>query len=107
MAHRDSEKSAFRTSIGNFYCTVMPYGLKNASVTYQRTMTVIFHGMMHYEMEDYVDNIVVKSRKREDHIKVLKKVFEWCRLFKLRMNLLKSAFGVFAAKFLGFLVVEE
>ena len=107
MAHRGLEKSAFRTSIGNFYCTVMPYGLKNASVTYQRTMIVIFHGMMHYEMEDYVDNIVVKSRKREDHIKVLKKVFEWCRLFKLRMNLLKSAFGVFAAKFLGFLVVEE
>jgi len=51
-----------------------------------------------------VDDIVVKSRKREDHVKMLRKVFERCRLFKLRMNPLKCAFGVFAWKFLGFLV---
>ena len=89
MAHRDAKKFVFRTSIGSFYCMVMPFGLKNAGLTYQRTMTVIFHGMLHHEMEDYMDDIVVKSRKHEDHIKVLKKVFEWCRPFKLRMNLLK------------------
>lgn len=50
------------------------------------------------------NNIVVKSRRREDHVKVLRKVFERCRLFKLRMNLVKCTFGVFAGKFLGFLV---
>jgi len=47
MAPKDAEKTAFRTPIGNFYYTVMPFGLKNASVTNQRTMTVIFHDMMH------------------------------------------------------------
>lgn len=31
-------------------------------------------------------------------------MFERCRLFKLRMNPLKCTFGVFARKFLGFLV---
>lgn len=51
-----------------------------------------------------MDDIVVKSRKREDHVKVLRKVFERCRLYKLRMNSLKCAFGVFAEKILGFLV---
>ena len=63
-------------------------------------MIAIFHEMMHQELEDYVDDIVVKSRKREDHVKVLRKVFERCRLFKLRMKLLICGFGVSARKFL-------
>ena len=60
MAAKDAEKTAFKTPIGNFHYTVMPFDLKNAGATYQRTMTAIFHDMMHKEMEDYVDDIVVK-----------------------------------------------
>ena len=60
MAAKDAKKTAFRTPIENFYYTVMSFGLKNARATYQRTMTAIFHDMMHKEMEDYVDDIVVK-----------------------------------------------
>uniref|UniRef100_A0A2N9E761 RNA-directed DNA polymerase n=1 Tax=Fagus sylvatica TaxID=28930 RepID=A0A2N9E761_FAGSY len=104
MSPRDAEKTAFRTPIGNFYYTVMPFGLKNAGATYQRTMTAMFHDMMHREIEDYVDDIVVKSKTRGDHFSILKKVFERCRLYKLKMNPLKCAFGVSAGKFLGFLV---
>ena len=51
-----------------------------------------------------MDDIVVKSRRREDHVKVLRKVFERCKLIKQRMNPLKCAFGVSARKILGFLV---
>ena len=51
-----------------------------------------------------MDDIVVKSRRREDHVKVLRKVFERCKLIKQRMNPLKCAFGVSAIKVLGFLV---
>ena len=90
--------------IGNFYYIVMPFGLKNVGATYQRMMTTIFQDMMHRELEDYVDEIIMKSRRREDHVEVLRKVFERCRLFKLRMNPLKCAFEVFVGKFLGFLV---
>lgn len=104
MAPRDVKKTTFRMPIKNFYYTVMPFELKIVGVTFQCTMTMIFHDMMHCEMKGYVDNIVVKSRKWEDHIKVLKKVFEMCNLFKLRMNSLKCAFGVSTEKFLGFLV---
>ena len=64
MAAKDVEKTAFRTPIRKFYYTVMPFGLKNASAMYQRTMTAIFHDMMHREMEDYVDDSVVKSKNR-------------------------------------------
>ena len=107
MSSKDVAKTAFRTPIGNFYYTVMPFGLKNAGATYQRAMTAIFHDMMHKEIEDYVDDIVVKSKTRGDHLAILWKVFERCRLYKLRMNPLKCVFGVTAGKFLGFLVHQR
>ena len=34
MAARYAGKTAFRTQIGNFYYTMMPFGLKNARATY-------------------------------------------------------------------------
>ena len=68
MAPKDAEKTTLRTPISNFYYTLMPFGLKNAGATYQRTMTAIFHDMMHRELEYYVDDIVVKSKRREEHV---------------------------------------
>ena len=41
LAPRDAEKTAFKIAIGNFYYTVMPFGLKNVGTTYQRMMTTI------------------------------------------------------------------
>ena len=107
MSPKDAAKTAFRTPIGNFYNTVMPFGLKNANAIYQRAMTMIFHDMMHEEIEDYVDDMVVKSKARENHFSDLRRVFERCRLYKLRMNPLKCAFGVPTGKFLGFLVHQR
>ena len=52
MSPKDAAKTTFWTPIRNFYYTVMPFGLNNASATYQRAMTAIFHDMMHKEIED-------------------------------------------------------
>ncbi|KAI5336032.1 hypothetical protein L3X38_026166 [Prunus dulcis] len=92
---------------GNFYYTVMPFGLKNASATYQRAMTVVFHDMMRKKVEDYVDDLVVKSRNRGSHQEVLRKVLERCRLYGLKMNPKKCAFGVSSGKFLSFQVHQR
>ena len=35
MAPKDVEKTTFITPMGNFYYTVMPFGLKNTGATYQ------------------------------------------------------------------------
>ena len=67
-------------------------------------MTAIFYDMMHKEMEDYVDDIVVKSKTLARHFQVLEQVFERCRKYKLRMNPVKCAFRVSAGKFLRFLI---
>ena len=86
MAPKDVEKTTFRTPIENFYYTVMPFKLKNAGTTYQHTIIAIFHDMIYHEIEDYMNDIMVISRKHEDHVKVLKKVFKQCSIFKLRLN---------------------
>ena len=67
-------------------------------------MIAIFENMMHKEMEDYVNDIVVKSKTRIGHLQVLEQVFQRCKEYKLHMNPMKCAFGVSAGKFLGFLV---
>ncbi|XP_028086009.1 uncharacterized protein LOC114286987 [Camellia sinensis] len=104
MAPKDAPKTAFRTPIGNFFYTVMPFGLKNAGATYQRAMTTIFHDMLHKSLECYIDDLVVKSKEETSHLKDLQRVFERCKKYKLRMDPLKCAFGVTAGKFLGCIV---
>ncbi|KAL0549122.1 hypothetical protein IC582_013602 [Cucumis melo] len=104
MALEDEEKTAFRTPKGIYCYKVMPFGLKNAGATYQRAMQRIFDDMLHKHVECYVDDLVVKSKKKCDHLKDLKLVLDRLRKYQLRMNPLKCAFGVTSGKFLGFIV---
>ena len=58
-------------------------------------------------MEVYIDDILVKSKSREDHIAHLRDVFQLMRLHHLRLNPDKWAFGVESGNFLGFLVSQR
>ena len=80
----------------------MPFELKNVGATYQRTMALIFGNMLRKQVEDYVDDLVVKSKNPLGHLLHLRQVFERCREHNLRMNPSKCAFGVSSGKFLGF-----
>lgn len=84
---RDAQKPAFRTLFRNYDYNMIPFGLKNASATYQRTMTSIFGDMLHKQVEDYVDDLVVKEKSPVEHLLHLRQVFERCKECNLRMNL--------------------
>ena len=60
IVEEDQHKMTFTTPWGTFCYQVMPFGLKNVGVTYQCTMSTIFHGLLHVIMEDYVDDILGK-----------------------------------------------
>ncbi|XP_060200598.1 uncharacterized protein LOC132628857 [Lycium barbarum] len=107
MAPKDEELTAFRTPKGIYCYKVMPFGLKNAGATYQRAMQNIFDDMLHKNAECYVDDLVVKSREKNDHLKDLRLVFERLRRYQLKMNPLKCAFGVSSGKFIGFIVRQR
>ena len=54
----------------------MPFGLKNVKATYQRAATTFFHDMMHKDVGVYVDDMIIKSRGRADHLASLERFFE-------------------------------
>ena len=94
MALSDEEMTVFKTPKGIYCYKVMPFGLKNVGATYQRAMQKVFDDMLHRYVECYVDDLVVKTKRRQDHLKDLKVVFDYLRTYQFRMNPLKCAFGV-------------
>ena len=73
MFPEDREKTTFITLWGTFCYKVMSFGLKNAGATYQRAMVTLFHDMIHKEIEVYVDDIIAKSKKEDNHVVMLPK----------------------------------
>lgn len=104
VAPKDQHKTAFITPWGTFYYKVMPFGLKNAGATYQRAMTYIFHDYMHDIIEYYVDDLLAKSKTREQHPEILIKICDRLLEFNVRLNPKKCVFGVTLGKLLRFIV---
>ncbi|XP_016651023.1 PREDICTED: RNA-directed DNA polymerase homolog [Prunus mume] len=96
VAEEDIHKTAFMClgHIGAFEYTVMHFSLRNAGATYQRVMNSIFHDMIGHSLEVYIDDVVIKSPEKGDHVSNLKNVFLRIRQHKLKMNPKKCVFGV-------------
>ena len=75
MSPKDEESTAFRTPKGIYCYRVMLFSLKNAGATYQRAMQKFFDDMLHKVVECYVDDLVIKSKKRANHLKDLRDIF--------------------------------
>ncbi|GKV49152.1 hypothetical protein SLEP1_g55918 [Rubroshorea leprosula] len=104
MAPEDEEKTSFYAG-DEIYCYVMmPFGLKNAGATYQKMVTIVFRAQIGKNLEVYVDDIVVKSLKAENHLADLDETFNNLRKNRMRLNPAKCIFGVESGKFLGFMV---
>ena len=54
-----------------------------------------------------MDDMLVKSQRKEDHLDDLKETFDTLRSYNMNLNPGKCAFGVTAGKFLGFLVSQR
>ncbi|XP_070044972.1 uncharacterized protein [Nicotiana tomentosiformis] len=63
MDEEDAKKTAFITPLGVYCYKMMSFGLKNVGATYMRAMTTIFHDMIHKEIEVYMDDVIIKSRR--------------------------------------------
>ena len=55
----------------------------------------------------YVDDMLVKSIREEDHLDDLKETFDTFCSYNMKLNPSKCAFGVTAGKFLGFMVSQR
>ena len=100
-------KTAFITPFGCFCYITMPFGLKNAGATFMRMIQKCLLEQIGINVEAYMDDIVVKSRKGSDLLADLRQTFNNLRKYDIKLNPTKCTFGVPSGKLLGFLVSER
>ena len=54
-----------------------------------------------------MDDMLVKSKRRPDHVTHLQEAFNLLKAYDMKLNPSKCAFGVSANRFLGFLVTQR
>ena len=85
----------------------MPFRLKNVKATYQRLMDKMFVHQIGRNVQVYVDNMLVKSVREDDHLSDLRETFDTLRTYNMKLNPSKCVFGVTVGKFLGFMVSQR
>jgi hypothetical protein len=101
MKKEDEPKTSFITPSGTYCYLQMPEGLKNAGGSFSRMTANVFHSQIGRNVITYVDDIIVKSTKQENHIADLQETFANFRQAGLKLNPEKCVFGVKKGKFLG------
>jgi len=107
MHPNDEVKIGFMTEHASYCYKVMPFGLKNASATYQRLMDRILAPMLERNVQAYVDDMVVNYEEEKQYVADLKELFETMGKYNMNLNPEKCVFGVEAGKFLGFMLTER
>ncbi|KAM1302269.1 hypothetical protein ACFX2H_013216 [Malus domestica] len=103
----DQEHTALTTDRRLYCCKVMPFGLKNAGVTYQRLVNSMFAEQIGKSMKVYVDDMLVKSKHADQQFTNLSETFTILKRYRMRLNPNKCAFGVGFGKFLGFMISQR
>jgi hypothetical protein len=102
----DQLATSFITPFGMYCYTTMPFGLRNAGATYQRSMNHVFGEHIGRTVEAYVDDIVIKTKKASDLLSDLETTFKCLRAKGVKLNPEKCVFGVPRGMLLGFIVSE-
>jgi hypothetical protein len=82
----------------------MPEGLKNASPSFTRMTREVFKPQIGRNIQAYVDDLIMKSSERANHISDLEETFTNMRRAGLKLNPEKCVFGVTKGNILGCLI---
>ena len=103
--HPDSEDyTTFVTSLGSYKYRVLPFGLTNGPATYQHYMNDVLFDYLNDFCQAYLDDILIYSKSKEEHVAHVRKVLQKLREAGLQVDILKCEFHVQETRFLGLLV---
>ncbi|BHF80405.1 hypothetical protein SprV_0702353200 [Sparganum proliferum] len=102
IAPEGVSKTAVTTPFGLFDFLRMPFGLRNASQTFQRFVDRVLRGLPF--VYAYIDDLLVASSTAEEHMEHLATVFDRLQQFGVVLHPSKCVFGVLSLEFLGHLV---
>ncbi|GJY77957.1 putative reverse transcriptase domain-containing protein [Tanacetum coccineum] len=96
----DIPKTAFRTRYGHFEFTVMPFGLTNAPVVFMDLMNRVCRPYLDKFVIVFIDNILIYSKTREEHVDHLRIVLGLLKKEKLYAKFSKCEFWLREVQFL-------
>lgn len=73
----NASNTTFMSNHGNYYYyNVIPFGLKKVGTTYHRLMDAMFSHQIGKNLDVYVDDMIVKTTKRLNHVVDLENVIQ-------------------------------
>lgn len=103
----DTQKTAFSTQFGHYEFLRMPFGLKTAPATFQRTMDNVLRGLQGIHCLVYLDDIIIFSASLQEHLEKLRTVFDRLRQTNLKVQLDKSEFLRKEVLYLGHTITKD
>ncbi|KAJ9538727.1 hypothetical protein OSB04_031460 [Centaurea solstitialis] len=103
----DVHKTAFRTRYGHFEFLVMPFGLTNAPAAFMDLMNRVCRPMLDRSVIVFIDDILIYSKTKEEHVRHLREVLEVLRRERLYAKFSKCAFWLEEVQFLGHIINRE
>jgi hypothetical protein len=93
MALENMKKTTLTTKNGLYDWTIMPFGLKNATSTFTKTMSKVFKDLGSKFPKVFVDDLNVHNKSWEEHLQHLDAVFFKLKEVNLKLNPNKCCFA--------------
>ncbi|CAF4586516.1 unnamed protein product, partial [Didymodactylos carnosus] len=98
---KDRQKTTFVTSEGIYDFNVMPYGLSNAPLTFQRIINSVLGDLRWHKCLVYLDDIIVYSTSFKQHVTDIEEVLGALNTANVKLNVKKCALAKKELDYLG------